>query len=167
MKVISGFQTGADIAGIKAAWDCDIETGGYIPKDFKTETGNKPNYIMYGAVETNSPNYEHRTLKNVLQADFTIIFDYAGSGGSKLTKTLCSKNNKPYLYLTKSKIDKPDVVDTILKELLDNDYEVVNIAGNRESKSKGIEKKVYNILYDVFTKYNEIKNNKKQNVFKF
>jgi hypothetical protein len=160
MKVISGFQTGADIAGIKAAYDSNLETGGYIPKDFKTELGNKPNYIMYGAIETNSPNYEHRTLKNVLHSDFTIIFDYAGSGGSKLTKNLCSKNNKPYLYLTKSKIDKPDIVDVIFKELINNKYNIINIAGNRESKCKGIEKKVYNILYDVFAKYNEIKNKK-------
>lgn len=43
-KVISGAQTGADVAGLKAAKACDILTGGFIPKRYKTLDGPKPEY---------------------------------------------------------------------------------------------------------------------------
>lgn len=151
MKIISGFQTGADIAGIKAAKEIGIETGGYIPKGYITESGKRPDYKdLYNAIEHGSSNYLGRTLKNVLSSDCTIIFDYMQSSGSKKTKTYCQLNNKPYLYLNNVDIDNEKAISKIIDFLrnFDNDV-IVNIAGNRESVAKGIEKKVYNILIKV------------------
>lgn len=150
MKIISGFQTGADIAGIRAAKDCLLETGGYIPKGYKTERGNKPEYKSLGALEHSNSDYLGRTLKNVLISDATIIFDYQSSSGSKKTKYYCSVNNKPYLYLNKSKIDSKNIEEIILDFI--KEYKIVNIAGNRESVANGLEKKVYKILIQVFKK---------------
>jgi hypothetical protein len=156
LKVISGFQTGADIAGIKAARDNNIETGGYIPKGCITEKGNKPQYKeLYGAEETSSTNYLGRTLKNVMKADCTIIFDYMQSSGSKNTKTFCANNNKSFMYLNSKDIDSNDIVEAILLFIKLHNPSIINIAGNRESVSKGIENKVYNILNQVFNKLNE------------
>lgn len=153
MKVISGFQTGADIGGVKAAKNNNLITGGYIPKGFKTEKGNKPEYAtMYNAIEHRNDNYLGRTLKNVMTSDCTIIFDYMQSTGSKATKNYCSKNNKPYLYLNDVKINSNDIVDIILNFLIIHKPNIINIAGNRESISKGIEKKVINIMDKVFKK---------------
>jgi hypothetical protein len=48
--VISGFQTGADIAGIFAARDHGIPAGGAVPRGFLTEDGPRPDYAeLYGA----------------------------------------------------------------------------------------------------------------------
>lgn len=41
-KVISGGQTGADQAGLKAAKKCGIPTGGFIPPRFVTSNGPSP-----------------------------------------------------------------------------------------------------------------------------
>ena len=41
-KVISGGQTGADHAGLRAAKDSGINTGGTAPRNFMTEEGSKP-----------------------------------------------------------------------------------------------------------------------------
>jgi len=155
ITIWSGFQTGADIAGIKAAISNGLETKGFMPKGYITENGKKPEYSKLGAVTTTSDNYAGRTLKNVISTDCTIIFDEAKSGGSKLTKTFCMKNGKPYLYLNKVDIRKESTVDDIIKFIKDGNYTAINIAGNRESKSKGIEKRVFNILNKAFTKLNE------------
>jgi hypothetical protein len=49
---VSGFNTGADFAAIKAAKDNGMETSGYMPKGYRTEKGTKPEYAeLYGAVE--------------------------------------------------------------------------------------------------------------------
>lgn len=153
-KVISGFQTGADIAGIKAAVECGIKVGGYMPKGYFTENGNKPEYKnLYNAIATDSPNYLSRTLKNVLMADTTIIFDYSISSGSKKTKEFCVNFKKHYLYLTKNEINNFDlVVNRIYTFIKDYDIQILNIAGNRESKTPGIEKRVFKILVEVFNK---------------
>lgn len=152
LVIWSGFQTGADIAGIKAARKVGLKTKGYIPKGYLTEKGNKPQYKEYGAIEGSSTNYKGRTLKNVINTDCTIIFDVVGSGGSKLTRNYCQQNEKPYLYLNKNKVNSKDIVDNIFNFLMESNPNSINIAGNRESKSKGIEKKVFNILTEVFTK---------------
>jgi hypothetical protein len=151
VKVISGLQTGCDFAGIKAAKDNGFETGGYMPKGYRTEKGNKPEYKdLYGALEHSNSDYLGRTLKNVMISDCTIIFDYMQSSGSKNTKMYCAKNNKPYLYLNASKIDSNDIVEVIVNFIQQYQPNILNVAGNRESVCKGIEKKVYNIMDKVF-----------------
>ena len=45
-RVISGGQTGADIAGLNVAKELDIQTGGFLPRDFWTEDGR--NYSLQG-----------------------------------------------------------------------------------------------------------------------
>ncbi|MBF0203726.1 MAG: hypothetical protein HQK67_05280, partial [Desulfamplus sp.] len=43
IKIISGGQTGADIAGVDAAIECGLNYGGWLPKGRKCETGIVPN----------------------------------------------------------------------------------------------------------------------------
>lgn len=157
MKVISGFQTGADIAGVKAAKKCGIETGGFIPKGWRTENGAKPHYkSLYNAVETETYNYKERTYQNVYISDCTIIFDYIKSTGSLFTKKCCEDLRKPYLYLVKNDIDNFNdclIKITTFLQSINNDDIVINIAGNRESKAPNIEKIVYNILIKIFQSF--------------
>lgn len=162
MKIISGFQTGADIAGIKAAVSNNLKTGGHMPKGFKTENGNKPEYAdLYNAEETSTVSYIPRTTLNVRNADCSIIFDYAKSSGSINTKKLCVKHGLPFLYLNATDINKYSVINDVTnfinsvetKKLKKDKTElIINIAGNRESNAKGIEKRVYYILDEVFKK---------------
>lgn len=139
-RIISGFQTGADIAGIRAAVDLGLETGGAMPKGFLTEDGPKPEYAdLYGAREHASASYPPRTRQNVADSDTTVIFaPQAGSRGTRLTVRTCQDAGKPFLL-------NPDRA-ALIAFLIDHAVEVLNVAGNSVSKAPGIERMVYRFL---------------------
>jgi hypothetical protein len=96
--IISGGQTGADWGGLLAAADVGIATGGLAPKSYLTELGANPELVKFGLLESDSDDYEIRTIHNVLTADATVIFaDYTNSDGTKLTIDSCIKHQKPLL----------------------------------------------------------------------
>jgi hypothetical protein len=76
-------KSGADIAGLKAAKDFGLETGGWIPKGFKTLDGPRPEYAeLYNIKEIDSYSYKVRTWANVKDSDATVRFakDFKSSG---------------------------------------------------------------------------------------
>jgi hypothetical protein len=138
-KIISGGQTGADIAGLKFVRDNGIPTGGSAPKDFMTEAGSKPELRdLYNLRELNG-SYEDRTIQNVMDADGTVIFAEKMTDGSRLTLDTCIKEKKPHLL--------NPTTEEFLTWISDNGIRVLNIAGNRESVAPGIEQRVYNFLH--------------------
>jgi len=143
LKVISGGQTGADIAGLIAAKKCGLDTGGVCARNFQTEIGNKPEYAkMYNLVDKNY-DYHKRTVENVKNSDFTLIFaDNVNSPGTKLTISACNSHSKPYLI-------NPKPLD-IVSILQFGSIQVINIAGNRESVAPGITSRTEKILIDAF-----------------
>ena len=149
-QVISGGQTGADIAGLKAAKKLKVKTGGYIPAGFRTQAGPKPQYAKrYGLKETKSSGYPDRTKRNVRAADITVIFSpKVGSRGSALTRRYCEKYGKPCLWISKLNWNSIDKIVAAIQDL-EQRRVVVNIAGNREESFPGIEKKVYAMVVSV------------------
>jgi hypothetical protein len=127
-KVISGGQTGTDRIGLEVAKALDIKTGGTAPLGFWTETGADPTLKEFGLVE-GSAGYIHRTRKNVQDSDATLLFGDLTSPGSKMTIDFCKEYNKPYL--------KNPSYSEIISFIEDNNYQVLNIAGNRGSKLTG------------------------------
>jgi len=153
IKVISGGQTGADLGGLKAAKASGIQTGGLIPSGFLTEVGPRPEYgPLYGLIQHPSNRYEPRTVANVLNSDGTIIFSSNfGSPGSKLTMEACGRAPKP-MKLIDVRSSGENAVDDVVAWLQENNIRTLNVAGNRESKSPGIEKFVETFLIEVFKK---------------
>ena len=73
--IISGGQVGADQAGWEAAIDLGLETGGQMPRGFRTHFGNDPDVgALYGATESASRDWPPRTRENIRNSDATIIF---------------------------------------------------------------------------------------------
>jgi hypothetical protein len=151
-KIISGFQTGADIAGNQIAKELGLKTGGTAPKGFFTAEGNKPNYAKeYNAVEISDAQtkaytgrekrFGPRTEQNVLNADGTVIFGNVDSPGSKLTSNLARKHNKALI--------KNPTAEQLNNWLVENNIETLNVAGNREGKTPGINKKVKDIIREA------------------
>ncbi len=141
-KIISGGQTGADRGGLLAGQDLGIRTGGWAPKGYITENG--PDFTLrdFGLIQHSSPNYPPRTRMNVQESCLTAIFGEVKSAGSQLTIGLCKEDKIPYII-------NPDAEE--LREFCRlHDAEVVNIAGNRESKNPGIEAKVRSIVVEAF-----------------
>ena len=80
-----------------------------------------------------------RTEKNIIASDVTLIFDFAVSSGSKKTRNICMKRSIPFAYF---RSDNSDVIVSKLKKFFEeNSFKTINIAGNRESRFPGIEKK--------------------------
>src|SRR5689334_13215671 len=97
MKIISGGQTGADIAGLKTAKKHGIKTGGYMTKGFITLNGLKPEYKnLYKVQETKKTDYPTRTGMNVMTSDCTLWFgENKISRGKLCTFKFIKKYKKP------------------------------------------------------------------------
>lgn len=143
-KVISGGQTGVDIAALRAAKDAGLETGGSIPRGFLTENGNEPSRKQYGMEETLATSYVPRTEANVKDSDATLWYGDLNSRGGQLTLKMCNKHGKAFITITEF------VSEDIFNLINRCGWEVINVAGNRESKAPGIEKKAYDLLFPVF-----------------
>lgn len=148
-KVISGGQTGADQGGLSAACVMHIETGGWAPKGFRTEEGLCPLLgTRYGLQEHPSSQYQDRTFANVKDSDGTIRFatDFT-SPGERCTFKAIQEYGKPYLDIY---VLKPPSHDEVLGWIKDNNIKVLNVAGNRESTSPGLQEFVAKYLLKVF-----------------
>lgn len=136
-KVISGCQNGADQAGVYIAKLHGIETGGCMPKGFKTLDGNRPEFKdMYNVTEHSSSSYPGRTYDNVKNSDATIrfAFDFS-SAGELCTLKAIKYYNKPYFDVNLNSVfiyEKHDnyEIKEIAEWLVKNYIQVLNVAGN-------------------------------------
>lgn len=149
-KIISGGQTGADRGALRIAKELGIETGGYMPKYFLALDGKHPEFAdLYNMKEHASIAYPPRTATNVRDSDGTVRF--AGnfnSPGTMLTLKMIKKYGKPYYDID---INNPGSVLDFRKWLNDNNIKVLNVAGNSELSSPGIEDFVVGYLRDALT----------------
>ena len=80
----------------------------------------------FGLVESDSSDYNLRTLKNIIDSDGTLILGDTRSPGTALTVKLCMMQDKPFISNP-----NPEVLIEFYKE---NNIKVLNVAGNRSSK---------------------------------
>lgn len=132
----SGFQTGSDMGGILAAKDLGLQTGGVMPRGFRTEDGDRPEYAdLYGAKEHRSRDYGPRTTANVRDTDATVVCSrHPESSGSLATAREARYFGRPCVVNP-----TPEGLVAFLHE---HGVVTVNIAGNRESVAPGIEANV-------------------------
>ena len=151
VKVISGGQTGADRAALKAAKSKGIPTGGCMPRGFLAHDGEHPEFAsLYGMHQSGSPEYPPRTEENVRVADATIRFaTNFNTRGEKLTEKMIHRHRKHGLSvdLEKNYLRPKDVA----RWLVENNVRVLNVAGNSEKRSPGIEARVEAFLLEVFS----------------
>lgn len=147
-KVISGGQTGIDQAGLIAAKQARINTGGHIPKGYLTQDGKHPEFArLYNMEEHSSPTYPPRTALNVKSSDGTIrIARNWNTRGELLTLKMIRQYRKPYLDIQLGTTTPEEVAQWII----DNNIRILNIAGNSESSAPGITNQAVEFLSQVF-----------------
>jgi len=142
-QVVSGGQTGVDRAGLDAAIFHGIPHGGWCPDGRRAEDGRIPDH--YQLRENGSRNYAVRTRQNVKDSDGTLIlFEDSMSRGTELTSKCAGQLQRPLYRLDVAEFS--DWSDERFAEELqqvkvwieENQIEVLNIAGPRESSSPGI-----------------------------
>ena len=129
--VMSGGQTGADQAGLRIAKQFGIPTGGWMPSDWQTEAGSRPEFQqLYGMKCLHTGGYKERTEANVRLSNGTIRFaaDFY-SMGEKCTLNAINDNNKPYMDID---INNPVSTTIVAKWIREKNIKKLNIAGNKQ-----------------------------------
>jgi hypothetical protein len=150
-KIISGGQTGADIAGLIVAKKMGIPTGGTMPKGFKTLKGPQPDYAtIFGIKESDSKSYLHRTHKNVKDSDATLRLAYKfESAGEICTLNAIERYGKIHLDIN---LAKPKKAKEVVEWIVENKIEILNIAGNSEQTAPGTYEATKKYLTEVIEK---------------
>lgn len=148
-KIISGGQTGADRGGLDAAIALGIPHGGYAPLGRRSEDGVVPE--RYALTELSTASYPARTAMNVRTADATLLLVWgkaalARSRGTKLTLEMCLRYGKPWWAADPRRDDHVARVVAWLEEV---SPQVLNIAGPRESRARGIQVQTARFLAEV------------------
>ena len=151
-KIISGGQTGADQAGLRAARAAGIPTGGFAPLGWLIESPKSrtalaaPWLADFGLVECQEPGYKQRTIANVQAADATLWFGRVDSPIAKLTLETLGSHGKTNLVIIQG--HRPSAVVEFFRQ---NPWiKVVNITGNSESRVPGIGARTERFLAEVF-----------------
>jgi hypothetical protein len=140
-RVVSGGQSGVDLAALDAAKELGIATGGWLPRGMLTEDGPRPEYAeLYGMLEMETKSYPDRTKANVRDSDATLIVVRTKplTGGTKLTRDTAGNFGKLWLAVD---IDHPEAkgwTKTVRDWIDFNKILTLNVAGPRESKLPGI-----------------------------
>lgn len=147
-KVISGGQTGADQAGLRAAKDCGLQTGGWLPSGCETMDGPRPDLLVEYGMQEHTKGYAVRTEANVRDSDGTVRF----AKTFKSPGEICTI--KAIRWFGKPHFDVDIANPPNQKELLDwiayNKIVVLNVAGNTEQTAPGIDQFVYEYLTKAF-----------------
>jgi hypothetical protein len=136
-RIISGGQSGADIAALDFAIEHGIAHGGWCPRGRKAEDGRIDG--RYQLKETPSSSYVLRTERNVRDSDGTVVFSIAAvlMGGSQRTVELARRHEKPSLHL--SATSDGDKAAGLLREFIrQHGIKVLNVAGPRASQAPSV-----------------------------
>lgn len=149
-RIISGGQTGADQAFLRAAVARGYRPGGMMPLGWATEDGPRPEFQqLYQMTASRFASYPHRTRYNVRMSDGTIILGSLRETGSYLTREMCVVLGKPYLPV--DVMTTPDLTEiwarAIQDFILTHHIVILNGAGNRESRAPGIGARVEALLH--------------------
>ncbi len=132
-KIISGGQTGVDRGALDACLHWEFPCGGWCPSGRLAEDGRINE--RYPLLEMQSPYYDDRTRRNIIESDATLIICHQKlSGGTLLTANYAKQVDKPLFIFELS----PFFIERSLEDLVDfiDAYQVriLNVAGPRASQ---------------------------------
>jgi len=125
--------------------------GGWCPRGRRAEDGTIP--VKYKLDEAPSTYYAVRTEMNVIHSDATMIFCYniPDSRGTNATITYCKKHKKPWFdVFSELGMFVEDEAGLEYMTSLLKDFNVINVAGTRESRMPGIQKTVKGRCLEIF-----------------
>jgi hypothetical protein len=136
VKIISGGQTGVDRAALDVALKHRIDCGGWCPAGRLDENGKIPE--RYPLKELKRGGNEERTLRNVLESKGTIVFYFHElSGGTAYTVGCCIQDRQPHRTIDAARYSPEDAATLMVSFVCDNEIDILNIAGPRESEWAG------------------------------
>ena len=147
-RLVSGAQTGVDMAALDAALAIGIPCGGWVPRGRFNEDGPIP--ARYPVAETTRRKLAQRTEWNVRDSDATLILSRGAlSGGSALTRRLAQRYAKRCLVIDLAAATAEEAVGQISSWLEMVEGSVLNVAGPRRSSDPGIYALAYPVIEAV------------------
>ena len=150
MRIISGGQTGVDLAGLDAAVDISrtipLKYGGFAPKGMTNEDGIISPH--YGLVEIKG-GYKRRTLMNLGLADVVLVYTRTGLNTPGTNMTINEAIKRQILVVVLENSWRLPVDQLLGKQ-------TIMVAGPRESKAPGIyeeSKPKFNQLFRVLLEH--------------
>jgi len=172
VSVISGGQTGVDLAGLRAAQCLGFKTGGFAPAGFRTTIGARPQLEKVFKLKEYHGGYASRTRKNVDASSVTLVVAAnLDSPGTKMTIEAAQEYGVPYKTVklepnvgpSQLRYKVPDasvqreIVDWLLEEgkngLSEYGLFAINVAGNSSSTAPGIFAPAFLFLTALFGRY--------------
>jgi hypothetical protein len=154
-QVRGGGQTGVDQGALRGAHAAGIDTRGWAPRRWLTETGPAPWLATWGLRVHPEPGYPPRTVANVRDSDGTVIIGDRTSTGSAATIRACTALGRPYLVVGWrpgcSTTPRPETIAAIRRWLTEGRIRWLNVAGNRESRAPGIAEAACELVRLVLT----------------
>jgi hypothetical protein len=155
-KLISGGQTGADQAALRAAVDLGLDHGGWCPPDRASEAGPIPaEFDLQPTPQDRSPDAPHiprsqRTEWNVRDADATLIVRpahlEAADPGTDWAIRCAARYDKPQLVIDPA---DPAAATALQEWLAAHAVKTLSIGGPSESTAPGIGARTYAFLIKV------------------
>ena len=154
IKIVSGGQTGVDRGGLQAAIDLGLDWGGWAPKGWRAENGTIPPLYREKMREHASANYLGRTRRNVVDSHATLIVTntYPLSGGTLKTRFFCQEAMRSHFVVSLGESDAVGKTQRWLAQFFAQEHPVpfvLNVAGPRESKAGGIQKRTRKFVTEV------------------
>lgn len=154
LKIVSGGQTGVDRGALQAAMDLGLAWGGWAPKGWRAENGTIPPLYREKMQEHASANYLGRTRRNVVDSHATLIIvnAYSLSGGTLKTRYFCQELMRSHFVVSLGEAEAVEKVRRWLGQFFAIEHPVpfvLNVAGPRESKAGGIQKRTRRFLVEV------------------
>lgn len=154
IKIVSGAQTGVDQGALHAAIDLGLEWGGWVPKGWRTENGTVGGIYRPKMRENASGNHLGRTRRNVIDSHATLIVTntYPLSGGTLKTRFFCQEVGRSHFVVS---LGEPGAVEKTrkwLSQFFAGEHPVpfvLNVAGPRESKARGVQKRTRAFVGEV------------------
>ncbi len=147
-RIVSGGQTGADLAALDAAIEAGLSYRGWIAKGRKTEQGPLPQSYLLDEMPTES--YEDRTERNVLDSDGTLVVSHGElKGGSALTRDLAMRHGRPCLHVDLERTSQFKAAAEIAEWVANSGIKALNVAGSRASQNPGIYEAVKRLMRTV------------------
>lgn len=152
MRIISGAQDGVDIAALRAARACGIETGGWMPIGFRSHSGRHPEYAALYGLKAVGISYSVRTYRNVKESDATLrIARTFRSPGEICTMNAIRQYGKRSMDVDVDRLSS-NMALRVIEWIGVEDIHALNVSGNSEQTCPGIGAQAYSFLFKVFTR---------------
>ena len=146
VRIVSGGQTGADQGALDAALELGFPCGGWCPRGRRAENGTIPE--RYPLRELTRTNYLVRTERNVIDSDATLVLTFgAPTSGSRATIDFAVRHRRPWYHADLDRGSDAQLAAGIGEWLAGTGTGLVlNVAGSRESTSRGIRDRVHGLV---------------------